>query len=211
MRGNDKDNARKTIRAAIALLRDVSAAPLNQEDANAALNQENADTAVSLAQARLGDLDAAIETLCASKTFNVQQTLDQILSELSQSGDVRALESLAKFIPDQADFDAAVKAQTNPHPYLPKDKAPRVVDIADHDATQFVGTFIYRKSSSILIFSTYMSNNRLDSYIALAEARLGNLDAALAKIDRMSNQFMRAATLRLMAEMVVEHLTRKRE
>ena len=204
--GNDKDNARKSLRAAIALLRDVSAYAFERRDV---------DAAVALAQARLGDIDAAIETLRASNALGmIHKTLDQILSDLSRNGDARTLELLSKYIPDTEDVRAAANPSSNLKTDLPKDKAARNggVAAADPDEPAIVEppTFDLKKAK-IITFSLCLANNRLDSCVALAETRAGNLDAALAKIAHMNNQYMKAVTLNYVAEMVVERLKKKRE
>ena len=121
------------------------------------------------------------------------------------------LESLSKHIPDRTDVEATVKPRAKPETDLPKDRAARAVIADPNVATQPQTPSLDSKGIKILIFSHLMDNNRLDSYIALAEARAGNLNAALAKIDHMSTQYMKAVTLKYVAETVVERLKRKRE
>ena len=149
--------------------------------------------------------------MCASNFFNVQSTLEQILNDLSKNGDVGALESLAKFIPDKADVDAAIEADSKPEIDPPKDKVARDGGVADpKDAIVPELQIIEIKSNNITIFYSCMADNRLDSHIALAEARAGDLDAACARIDHMGNQSMRAETLRRLAEGIDEWTAHKR-
>ena len=120
-----------------------------------------------------------------------------------------ALESFSKLIPNAADLEKAVADSRRASSDLAKAEAGLAAgeDLAEVSKTD---SAIIDRAARLSILHRFLGDNRLDSHIAGAEAASGDLDVACARIDHMSNQSMRAATLRLLAEGAFERTKQER-
>ena len=155
---------------------------------------------IAAAQARLGEIDAAMDTLESMSGTKIADAINQVLSDLTGLGDCASLERLSKLVPSNDAIDQAGKKFKARSESAPKNQSggaslpPGLMD----DAAALV---------RMISFATSLNKDRLDGYIAVADAVSGDLDSACSRIDALNNPSACASTLLALAKAV----TRKME